>query len=105
MPLDIVEAWTGPIDMQLKVDGASLSLSTGDTVELVLRRSDREIVSTTGEVTILTATCGVVRYSPSALDFLARWSPYAARFKVTDGTGKVVFFPNAKPDPWTVHSP
>lgn len=104
MPLDIVEGWTGPIDMQLKVDGTSLVLSTGETVELILKRSDRETVSTTGEVVVVTATCGVIRYSPSVLDFVAKWSPYFARFKVTDATGKIVFFPNARPDTWSVHS-
>jgi hypothetical protein len=103
MSTDVIEAWTGPVDYQLRVNGAPLDLS-GMTVELILRRADRSIVSSTGDVSILSATDGTVRYLPDANDFVARRGPYLARFKVTDALSRVVFFPNAEAEVITVRS-
>lgn len=103
MPIEVIEAWTGPIDMQLQADGSAVNLS-GSAVELILRGADGVMVGTTGNVTILSATAGTVRYLPDTLDLLARRSPYRARYKVTDGSSRQVFFPSGESDLWTVRS-
>jgi hypothetical protein len=101
MPLDVVEAWTGPLDFQLKADGVVVNL-TGLTVGLVLKDSVGAVVTVGGTLSILDAVNGKVRFTPAATDLVVSKSPYAARIKVTDAGGKDVFFPNAAPDPWTV---
>ncbi len=104
MQVELVEAWTGPIDMQLKADGVGPDL-TGTTVALILRGNDDALVDTSGDVSIIApATAGKVRYSPGAADLVAAKSPYRARWKVTDAGSKVVYFPNGTADQWIVRS-
>lgn len=108
MSQDLTAGWTGPIDEQLLADGQPYDLSTM-TVELILKTKAGTQVSTTStagpEVSILTSTSGVVRYLPTSADLKAEHSPYAARWKVTDSTGRVVFFPSGRPSVWTVYEP
>lgn len=105
MPLDVVEGWTGPIDMILKIDGSpALFSGSSDDVQLILRSADRQIISTTGEVYVLSATDGTVRFFPSIKDLVAARGPYLARYKHTDAEGRIVFFPNGAADVWTVYS-
>jgi hypothetical protein len=102
---EIVEGWTGPIDLQLLSDGAVRVLSTGESVALILKaRAGTLVVSTTDNLTVLSSTDGKVRYLPNEKDLQAKQSPYSARVKVTDGTGKIVFFPSGKSDEWIVYS-
>lgn len=87
---EITEGWTSPLDFQLQLNGAVFD-ATGMTVQAVIADKDR------APVTIATAwqaiTTSVVRLSPGATDFKAANAPYSVHFKVTDGAGKVAFFP------------
>lgn len=100
-PLEIIEGWTGDLDFQLKSDGVVVNLS-GMTVALILQDSNNAPVSFAGTTVILDAATGKVRFSPNAADLVAAKSPYNARWKVTDGASKIVFFPSGTDDIWTV---
>lgn len=103
---DITEGWTqelGPFT--LLVDGAALDL-TGFTVEAELR-NDIGTAITSGSVRVASSQSttgkGQVYYTPSAADLVWRiggreFTPYSLRWKVTDGGGAVVFFPNGARD-------
>lgn len=93
MDVQLTEGWTGPVDVQLLADGVAVNL-TSCTVALVLTGRDGVAVTTTGNVTIIDAAAGKVRYSPDAADLDADQSPYRARYKVTDVLGKIVYFPS-----------
>jgi hypothetical protein len=93
MTLDLVEGWTGPVPVTLEADGAAQNL-TGLTVAAQLYDKDGTAVTTTGDVSVTTAASGEVEWTPDAADLDADLSPYELRFKVTDGSGLDVFFPN-----------
>ncbi len=106
---EIVEGWTkrlGPFT--LKVDDAPFSLE-GFAVELRLRPSvGKRYSDTTGNVVKdpdQATNPGQVYYDPDAEDFRAKSSPYALHWKVTDGDGKVVFFPSGDADTINVYLP
>ena len=101
MPLTIVEGTTANMDFTLTADGAAVNL-TGATVVLVLSDKDGTAVTTTGDVVVVTAAEGKVRFAPDAADLDASLSPYRARFKVTDSGGQISYYPNTAADPWTV---
>lgn len=98
--LKLVHGWTGPIEETLKSDGSPFPL-TGMTVELVLQKADGSLVTTTGNVAIVDAPTGRVRYTPDPTDLVASETPHVARWKVTD-SGKVYFFPPEGTDVWEV---
>ena len=102
--LEIVEGWTGPVDMQLKKNGAPVDL-TGCTVSLILRGSDGVAIDTAADVSVLEVATGKVRYLPDAEDLVAAKTPHWARFKVTDASSKNVFFPSDRAMRWTVYQP
>jgi len=102
--IEVVEGWTGAIDQQLKADGVAVDL-TAMTVVLELTGNDDVAVNTAGNVSLLDAATGKVRYFPDAADLLAAKSPYRARYKVTDGASKITYFPSASPDNWIVRKP
>lgn len=104
MSIEVVEGWTGDLDFVLQADGVAVDL-TGATVELILYKSDETLIDTSSDITVTDAASGAVSYSPDETDLLASESPLRSRFKVTDGSGKVVYFPNARMDTWTVRSP
>jgi uncharacterized phiE125 gp8 family phage protein len=99
--LKLVEGHTGVIDETLKSNGEAVNL-TGMTVELVLQTALGALVDTAGDVTVPTPAEGVVRYTPDAADLLATQTPHVARWKVTDGNGRVVFFPSDAGEVWEV---
>lgn len=100
MDISIVEGWTGNLDFQLLADGVAYDLS-GFTVTLSLFDTGAKAVNTTSDVSVIDATGGKVRYTPDSADLTSRMSPYAARFKVTNGSA-VVFFPSGQAGVWTV---
>lgn len=104
--LELVDNWTGALDFQLLADGQPVivSSSNGEVVSLVLRTRLGSPVTPGGTVSLLASSTGGVRYTPSSSDFLAANSPYRARFKVTDGAGRIVYFPNGEPQTWLVRS-
>lgn len=93
--VDLVEGWSGAVDFRLLADGSSQNLA-GLTV--TGQGYDRlgVPVTLTGDVSISSATSGLVRLLPDTDDFTANRSPYELRFKATDGSG-IVFFPSAEP--------
>ena len=103
---DVAEGWTGRLDFQLRSSGASVDL-TGCTVALRLLDESGVVVvasSNSAQVSLVTTTCGIVGFAPCSTQLNADLGPYTARFKVWDGTGKIVFFPSGKADEWFVHS-
>lgn len=101
MPLTIVEGTTANLDFALTADGSAVNL-TGATVTLVLTDKDGTAISTTGDVSIITAASGTVRYAPDAADLSASVSPLRARFKVTDVGGQIAYYPSGKADIWVI---
>lgn len=99
--LSLVSGWTGVLGpFTLRGDGTPVNL-TGLTVTLTARRDDGTEVTLAGTVTVAdqTTSPGQVSYSPVASDFT--WitggvsrQPYHIRWKVVDGAGKTVYFPN-----------
>jgi hypothetical protein len=83
----LVVGWTGPIDLILQSAGSAADLD-GCTAELVVQG-----LGMSGSTTIVSASAGTVRYAPEPGDF-ASAGRYSARVKVTQSSGKVVFFPN-----------
>ena len=98
----VVEGWTSPIDIDLRDDGAIPSGTLAGTIELILKDSSGTQLPFTGDVSIQDATNWRVRVNPDAADFVA--GIYRGRVKVTDGTGKIAFFPNSEPDIWVVRT-
>ena len=114
MALELVDGWTGPLDLVLKSDGVPVVFTSSQhTPTLVIRDRDRTLVDTTGDVAwytscgVVYASCGTVTYRPSSGDLRSTGSPYLARVRVSAGTAssEVVFFPNGLADPWTVYEP
>jgi hypothetical protein len=99
--LSVVEGWTGVLGpFTLLLDGVASSL-TGFTIVPILRRPDGTLVTTGGTVTLLNQSTdpGEITYTPVASDFVYQtggtvYSTYSLHWKVTDGAGKIVFFPN-----------
>ena len=101
MPLTIVEGTTANLDFKLTADGADVNL-TGATVTLVLKNKSGTAITTTGDVSVVTPAEGKVRFAPDAADLSADDSPLRARFKVTDASSQVAYYPSGKADIWTV---
>jgi uncharacterized phiE125 gp8 family phage protein len=99
--LPLVEGWTGPIEQTLESNGTPVNL-TGLTVTLILQKADGSLIDTTGDVTVPDPVNGLARYTPDSTDLLAADTPHVARWKVVDGGGAVIFFPNEQGEVWTV---
>lgn len=97
----VVEGWTGRLTFTLMSKAPSATtesafVGTGFTLsDLVLTQSNGAAVDTAGDFGWLVAADGTVYYDPDSADFVALYSPYTLRFEVTDGGGKVVYFPSA----------
>jgi hypothetical protein len=94
-----VEGQTEPIVHQLLSDGAAV-LIQAMTVELILEKSDGTEIDTSTKVTNLDDATednkGKVKYEPAAEDLVAAGGNYYLRWRVTDGDGKVAFWPNGE---------
>lgn len=117
---DWVEGETAPRDYILKNGGVPFNL-TGLTVTLELFQRDGTPIDTSGDVALVDAPAGRVRYTPDAGDLVpAVGEPYVettvseeigdfayfvrrARFKVSDALGGFGYFPKGDPDLWRVH--
>jgi hypothetical protein len=98
----IVEGWTQRLTFTLTSDGSAYN-GTGITVsDLIITGRDGTAVDTTGDFGWVTASAGTVYYDPDAADFSASLSPYFVRVKLTDGSGKIAYFPNGEPAQLTV---
>lgn len=98
--VEVVQDWSDNLDFLLKNDSTLVDL-TGGTVVLHLEKRDGTALSTTGKVSIVDATGGKVRYTPSTGDLLSTDSPMRGRFQVTLA-GKSAYFPNSEADCWIV---
>lgn len=96
-----VQGWTAPIDYTLQADGAAFDL-TGCTVEVVAYDGDGVLLTLSGPTVVVSATQGTIRYTPAVGDLLAANSPYHVRFKVTNGSSQVYFFPRQREEIWIV---
>lgn len=109
MSLDLVQGWTDPIDYQLKKvasDGTITVLNmTGMTLALDVFDGKGNSVTVSGTVSIVTPSTGTVRFAPASADLLNTKSPYEIRWKVTDGSGKVAYFPRSEAEKWIVRRP
>lgn len=101
---EIVQGWTEPITAQLLADGEPVDL-TGCTVVFVLYDKAGVAVSLSGTASIVTAASGDVKFSPAVGDLLAASTPHKARWKVTDGSGKISYFPNGEAEVMIVRLP
>lgn len=101
----ITEGWTdrlGPF--VLRVDGTPFDMTGMNSISLVLRNKNGGTVDTSGDVTQdVDPTTGKVYYKPDSTDFKATLSPYTVHWKVEDGAGDIVFFPNGEADTIVVH--
>jgi hypothetical protein len=96
--VEIVEGWTEALDWQLLADDAAVNLSGVTAVALIVHDKDAALVTLAGTASVLQASTGKVRYPPVAADFTAARAPYSVRWKVTDASGKIAYFPNGAPD-------
>jgi hypothetical protein len=98
---DLTTGWTAPIDHQLLANDIPLDV-TGMTVELVLTDRNGVAIDTSGDITVEDAATGKVRYNPDPADIDHTREPYTCHWKVTDGGGKVAYFPNGGPDVYRI---
>lgn len=122
---EVREDWTGPLDFSLEADGAALTL-TGMTIVLLMWDRTDAPVTILGAVTPdadQVANKGKATYAPHANDLLPvvtdkvvsrsvsdaagsiNYFERKARFRITDGAGKVVFNPSREPDIWRIYKP
>lgn len=104
---EVVEGWTAALPFTLKGDGDPVDL-TGLTVAVLLKDARGVYLrnDTTAGVSVTNATGGEIEYTPaSSSEFVARWTPYKIRFRVSDGSSDRVFFPNEDEDVIKVNVP
>lgn len=94
MHVSIVTGWTEPLDWELRNEGVAVDL-TGCTPELVVRDGAAEL-ELDGVASLPNAAGGRVRFAPAEGDFEAV-GRFAYRWRITDATGKVSYFPNEAP--------
>lgn len=93
---EYTEGWTAPIEYWLQHDGVSFN-ATGMTPSIVLKDRDGNAVVVSGTVEWADALTSKIRFNPANTDFIASKSPYKLRWKVTDGSGKVAYYPQGNP--------
>lgn len=115
--LDVVSGWTGTLDpFTLRSNGVAFPGGLdGFTVEIVLHDYLGNSITPGGTVTVdpdQVTNPGVVRYAPAATDFVFAddvnypiFQAVTIHWKVTDGAGKVVYFPNSDADTIDVYKP
>lgn len=101
MPLIITHGTTANLDFLLKADGVAVNL-TAATVTLVISDKNGAAVDTSGDVSVVTAASGKVRYAPDAADLDSTLSPYRVRFKVVDSGSQIAYYPSGRADTWTI---
>lgn len=101
MALELVEGWTQRIRYQLLADDDPVDL-TGCTVEVVASDKSDAAVTFSGSAGVATAATGIVYFDPASTDLKESKQPYRMRWKVTDGSGKVAFYPRKDRETWKV---
>lgn len=98
----ITHGRTAPIPYTLTIDGAPAPL-VGVTVELVGTDKDGVGLGLAGSVVVTNPDLGEVEFQPAAGDIDESRQPYWVHFKVTDGAGKISFFPEGPPEKWRIY--
>jgi hypothetical protein len=93
LKVGIVEGWSAPLDFQLLNDGVPQNL-TAMTVTGQARNRYRAFVDLASDVSVTTATDGLVRLIPDTDDFMEANGPYELRFKVVDSATQCAYFPS-----------
>ncbi len=78
---------------------------SGKTVEFVLRDCNNTLITLqSAQYGIKVASAGTAFYKPAANDFNPDLAPYTSRWKVTDGSGDVAYWPSLADSPvkWLV---
>jgi hypothetical protein len=101
---EVVEGTTGRITFQLQNDGVNVDGSGITVSALDIVAADNTVIDTTGDFGWDVQASGIAYYDPDPSDFRAANSPYRVRFQLTDGSGKVVWYSNGKPDQIIVHA-
>ncbi len=100
---EMVVGWTGPINIRLLSQGDTPAGSlSGMTIALVLRDHLGNTLDTSGDVAITDTSAWLVRYTPDPDDMVP--GVYNGRFKVTDDSGAIVYFPSGEWDRWIVRA-
>jgi hypothetical protein len=98
---EAVQGETARIVLQLQevsTAGVTSNLNgSGFTVsDLLITTNEGQPLDTGGDFGWVSAAAGTVYYDPDAADFEAAHSPYRVRVKVTDGDGKIRYYPSGK---------
>lgn len=104
MALPLVEGWTDTITYQLIANDLPYPLIGTATTTFLLYDNTDTPVTIAGVLSTLTASTGVVSYTPAAADLKASLSPYKVRFAVSIGTD-TAFFPQDLAETWIVRKP
>lgn len=98
---NLVAGTTIDIVYQLLIDDEVPGTSLAGTVELILtEKITGAVLETSGDASISDASTWKVKYSPDSADLVK--GIYYAHWKVTDGGGKISFFPDGPGDIWYV---
>lgn len=104
MAEEFVEGWTERINYTIYADGTAVNLDTMSATLLLYDKRGNQ-VSYAGTSGIETAASGLLYFDPSANDLLYSKSPYKVRWKVTDNSGQIAYFPNSGAEVWRVRKP
>lgn len=102
MHYQLIQGTTAAIQFQLLEAGSPIDL-TGCTVTLLLSDKTGTTISSPGTVTVNTAAEGKVQLAPASITtFDSTISPYTARWKIVDGSGKIYYVPTGPRDVWNI---
>ncbi len=98
----IVAGTTSDLRFQLLEAGSPINL-LGCTVALLLSDKSGNTISSPGTVLIIDSAEGKVQLTPSGTTvFVSANSPYTARWKITDASGKISYVPTGSRDIWEI---
>lgn len=105
---EYVEGWTAPIEYTLEhkdphTGAVATFNASGMTPSLVLKDKNGNVITFTGTVEWAVEATSKIRFNPAATDFVASKSPYTLHWKVTDGAGKIAYYPQGPPIKVKVH--
>jgi hypothetical protein len=102
MNYTIVAGTTSDVRFQLLEAGSPINL-LACTVQLLLSDRLGTVIADPGTVSITDSDEGRVALTPSStVVFDATKSPYTARWKITDGSGKISYVPTGHRDIWEI---
>ena len=100
--ISVVEGWTGALEFILKADDVAVDLTGITSVVVEAKKLDGSTITLTGTTAVSDAANGKVQFSPAAADLKEVNSPYLVRFKVTDGSSKITYFPSGEAFTWKI---